>query len=183
MMHSRATWKGCHLAYEAVRRAQTVIPNLQLITFGMFYPDEPLPPGGTFVHAPDQAELRSLYQRCDAWLFCSRVEGFGLPLLEAMACRTPVIGTPAGAAPELLADGAGRLVPFDDLDALTQAIIDMAQLPEADWQILSERAYERATQYTWQDAVVKFEAALDHAMARSQSGTLQPMTAQEPGQF
>ncbi|MGC8714943.1 MAG: glycosyltransferase [Leptodesmis sp.] len=53
--------------------------------------------------------MRDYYSACDAWLFPSRYEAVGLPILEAMACRTPVIGTPAGIAPEMLSDGAGIL--------------------------------------------------------------------------
>ena len=67
-------------------------------------------PSKTFTPAPD------------AWLFPSRAEGFGLPILEAKACRTPVVATPAGAAPELLSSGGGILVPHDDPAAMAAAI-------------------------------------------------------------
>ena len=69
----------------------------------------PLPRDTEFHLRPPQDRIRDIYSKCDAWLFGSRSEGFGLPILEAMACRTPVIGTPAGAAPELLGDGRGIL--------------------------------------------------------------------------
>ena len=72
----------------------------------------PLPPGSMFVRQPAQDMIRDIYGQCDVWLFSSRSEGFGLPLLESMACRTPVIATPAGAAPELCAGGGGITVPL-----------------------------------------------------------------------
>jgi glycosyltransferase involved in cell wall biosynthesis len=71
--------------------------------------------GAEYFHRPAQNELRSHYAACDAWLFGSRLECFGLPMLEAMACRTPVIAVPVGAAPDLLATGAGELVPAESL--------------------------------------------------------------------
>ena len=65
------------------------------------------------------------------WLFGAREEGFELPILEAMACRTPVLGTPAGAALELLVDGAGILVPREDPDAMARAIVEVCQMENA----------------------------------------------------
>ena len=180
MMFSRAAWKGCDFAYEGVQRARRVIPNLKLLVFSMFQPGDDMLAGCTFFHKPSQAELRAIYASCDAWLFTSKIEGFGLPILEAMACRTPVIGTAAGAAPELLQEGAGQFIPFNDPQALADAIVAIAQMPDADWRAMSERAHERAIHYTWQDAVVTFEASLERAIARQQAGLLQPLTPPPP---
>jgi glycosyltransferase involved in cell wall biosynthesis len=104
-----------------------------------------------------------VYARCDAWLFASRSEGFGLPLLEAMACRTPTIATPTGAAPELAEAGGGVLVPFEDPRAMAAEIVRMVTLPDADWRRASDAAHAAATRYTWADAAVLFEAALSPA--------------------
>lgn len=169
IMNSPAAWKGCALAYEAFRLAREQVPSLRLVAFGNKPLDGSLnfPEQGEFFQAPDQAVLRSLYARCDAWLFASRFEGFGLPILEAMACRTPVIGTPAGAAPELLAEGRGFLVDMDDPRSMAEAIATVAHMPETDWKVLSDRALAHAQQYTWKEAVVLFEAALERAIARN----------------
>ncbi|MCO6045364.1 glycosyltransferase family 4 protein [Aeoliella sp. ICT_H6.2] len=111
-------------------------------------------------HRPKQSEIPSIYSSCDAWLFSSRVEGFGLPILEAMACRTPVIGTPAGAAPELIGQGGGILVPQENSPAMADAICRTVAMPAAEWVRMSELAYSTANSYSWEDATDRLEAAL-----------------------
>lgn len=162
MLYAEVYWKGCDLSLKAFTIAAQRIPNLRLIAFGSTdpLPELPLPANTQYFKTPPQAMLRELYSQCDVWLFGSRTEGFGLPILEAMACRTPVIATPAGAAPELLADGTGILVPLEDPQAMAEAIVTLIQCPPAEWQQMSDRAYRKATSYTWKDATDRFEAAL-----------------------
>ena len=115
---------------------------------------------------PDN-KLKDIYAACDAWLFPPRKEGYGLPILEAMACRTPVIATPAGAAPELLsARGGGMLVPHEDPPAMAEAIVKICSLADNDWRRLSDAAYATVTGYSWDDATDRFEAALRVATER-----------------
>ena len=112
VLYTTTVRKSCGLALRAFALASDRFPELRLVAFGAYEPesDLPLPRGVEFHLRPPQAKLREIYAQCDAWLFSSRTEGFGLPILEAMACRTPVIATPAGAAPEILKDGGGILV-------------------------------------------------------------------------
>ncbi len=171
MMYATAYWKGCDIALEAFSLAQKKIPNLRLVTFGGgLSPDLPLPPDTEYAQEPPQNELKDFYAKCDAWLFGSRSEGFGLPILEAMACRTPVIGTPLGAAPELLSDGAGILVKPEDPADMARAIEQIAKLSDTEWLAMSDAAYAKATDYTWDDATERFEAALHTTIERSQYG-------------
>jgi glycosyltransferase involved in cell wall biosynthesis len=58
----------------------------------------------------DDAKLASLYRGCDALALPYRGEGFGMPLLESMACGRPVVTTAAGPAPEFCASGASYLI-------------------------------------------------------------------------
>ena len=124
LVYSDLAMKGCDVALAAVARAAHRLPGLQLLAFG----SEPipsgvvLPPDSVFHLRPDQARIPAIYASCDAWLWPSRREGFGLPILEAMACRTPVIASPAGAAPELLLEGGGVLLPSVEVTSMTAAI-------------------------------------------------------------
>ena len=74
---------------------------------------------------PD-AELPSLYRAATATLCPSLYEGFGLPLIEAMACGCPVATSPAGSLAEIAGDAA-LLVPPDDVNAWTQTLLALAK--------------------------------------------------------
>jgi glycosyltransferase involved in cell wall biosynthesis len=141
------------------------------VSFGAIQPNEglPLPEGSEFIFQPPQDKIRDLYGKCDAWLFGSRSEGFGLPLLEAMACRAPVIATPAGAAPELVARGGGILVPQEDPDAMAAGIVKVCRADEPAWRQMSDNAFGVASSYTWDDATDRFEAALKKAIEKGRS--------------
>jgi glycosyltransferase involved in cell wall biosynthesis len=161
VMYSEPRCKGCDISLRAVSIARQSVPNLRLLTFGHGLSAAlPLPAGSIFFAQPTTEQIRATYSQCDVWLFGAREEGFGLPILEAMACRTPVIGTPAGAAPELLTDGAGILVPREDPDAMARAIVEVCRMENGAWRRLSDAAYARASQYSWDAASAKFEAAL-----------------------
>jgi len=68
-----------------------------------------------------ESELAALMLRADVLAFPSRYEGFGLPVLEAMRCGTPVVAANATSLPEVL-HGSGLLVDPDDADAWAQAL-------------------------------------------------------------
>jgi glycosyltransferase involved in cell wall biosynthesis len=174
LMYTNADWKGCDIALKAFNLASEKIPNLKLVAFGKNDPtlELPLPPNTNYVKQPPQNEIKNIYAQCDGWLFASRNEGFGRPILEAMACRTPVIGTPAGAAPELLAKGGGILVKPEDPEDMAKAIIKICQMSNDDWLSMSNAAYQTATGYTWDDAAQLFEQALYRAIERTKKGDL-----------
>lgn len=164
-VYSRTPFKGADICLKAIALASKRLPDLRVAAFGPHEPsaDLPLPPGTDYTRMAPEDKLKDIYGRCDAWLFGPRMEGFGLPILEAMACRTPVIATPAGAAPELVAEGGGVLVNADDPDDMARAIVRVCSQSDADWRKMSDAALATATRYTWEDAIDLFEAALSNA--------------------
>lgn len=88
------------------------------------------------------------YQRAAMFVYPSRYEGFGLPVLEAMACGTPVIASRVGAIAELTESG-GELLDPDDVRAWREAMYRALTDPPfgAD---LAARARARAAQFTWE---------------------------------
>ncbi|MCA9579041.1 MAG: glycosyltransferase family 4 protein [Polyangiales bacterium] len=72
-------------------------------------------------------EMVAAYNECDALLFPSRMEGFGYPVAEAMACGKPVVCSNSSSMPELVEHGhGGRLCPVDDVRAFADAVRDLA---------------------------------------------------------
>jgi glycosyltransferase involved in cell wall biosynthesis len=165
VMYSAVNFKACDVSLKAFELAKKNIPELKLVAFGNRVPTHqlPLPAGTDYTMQPAQDQIKNIYGRCDAWLVASRSEGFGLPILEAMACHTPVIATPTGAAPELTAPGGGVIVPMDDPAAMANQIERIVSLPQQQWRAMSDIAHQTATQYTWDDATNLFEAALSLA--------------------
>lgn len=167
----RDAWsKGPDIVLEAFKLARERIPHLQLKTYGPVPVSRrrALPEGMSFRYLPKTEELKDIYAACDAWLFASRREGFGLQIVEAMACRTPVIATPAGAAPELIAArGGGVLVGQEDPEDMARAIERFCTMDEAEWRRFSNAALATVAAYTWDDATDRLEKALAAAIERT----------------
>jgi len=162
MLYHTLPLKGCDIAVEAYRQAAKALPGLKLMAMGEMpvHPSMPLPGEADFTLKARGQGLRDIYSRCDAWLFPSRDEGFGLPILEAMACRTPVIAAPAGAAPELVSKGGGILVPREDPKAMAAAIVNVCTRSDGEWRALSDAALATAQSYTWEDGAALLEQTL-----------------------
>ncbi len=153
-LYAHAAIKGADICARACELARAQIPQLKVVAFGADQPcsDIPLPDDAEFFYRPEQSELKNIYAACDAWLFGSRLDSFGLPILEAMACRTPVIAVPIGAATDLLGDGTGVLVAKESPEEMAAAIVALCSKTPDDWQRLSDRAYRKAHGYSWEDA-------------------------------
>ncbi len=88
-------------------------------------------------------EVPLWYQRISIYVFASRVEGFGLTMLEAMAAGDAVVATRAGAAEMIITDGDdGVLAPVDDVEALVAALEPLMREPER-IEAMGERARAR----------------------------------------
>lgn len=148
--------KGYDTVLNAFRLAREINPLLRLVLFGPLKPNCQLPMGAQFHLRPSDEEVREIYASCDAWLFASVIEGFGLPILEAMACRTPVIATPAGCTVDIIDETNGIIIPGQDPAAMADAMLAVSKLPEDKWFTLSDNAYNSISSYTWDDAAGKF---------------------------
>lgn len=105
-------------------------------------PNEIIRPG--YIETP---EMPALYSGATAFVFPSFFEGWGMPLVEAMACGTPVITADNSSLPEVVAD-SGLLVPTGDNKALSAAMQQVASDHKLHKQ-LARRSLERAQQFSW----------------------------------
>jgi glycosyltransferase involved in cell wall biosynthesis len=95
----------------------------------------------------DDDELARLYRGASCLVYPSLYEGFGLPVLEAMACGTPVVTSNKGALAEL-AEGAAVLVDPLDVDAIAAGIEEARARRDE----LRQAGLERAARHTWAEA-------------------------------
>jgi glycosyltransferase involved in cell wall biosynthesis len=105
----------------------------------------------------DGADLPLWYAAATVFTLPSRYEGFGMPLLEAMACGTPVVTTTSSSLPEVVGD-AGLTVPPTDADALGAALVRV--LNDADLRAdMRERGLRQAQRFSWRETAERTLAA------------------------
>jgi glycosyltransferase involved in cell wall biosynthesis len=108
-----------------------------------------LPAGVSLLGYVDKAQLPGLYANAAAFLYPGIYEGFGLPIIEAMACGAPVVTSRTGAAPEIAA-GASILVDPFDVRSIEDGLEQVTRAEEA--ERLRQLGSERARQFNWQTA-------------------------------
>lgn len=151
-------------AHAALR---TSIPDLELVLVGRNGWGEPLDlsPPGVVTGPVDDDELDLLYRAATALALPSRYEGFGFPVIEAMARGCPVVASDAACLPEITG-GAADLVPVGDVDALAEAL----------GRLLDDESYRarrvvagrvRAADFTWEASAAAHARA--YAMASNSS--------------
>jgi glycosyltransferase involved in cell wall biosynthesis len=99
---------------------------------------------------PSDEDMVALYNLADAFVFPSWIEGFGIPLLEAMTCGAPVIASDRGSIPEIAGDAALYIDAEDDTALaahLSRALSDARAADD-----LRQRGFARAKLYSWDAA-------------------------------
>ena len=138
----------------AWRRLPTFIrQDYQIVFFARH--DQPLPivfeavadGDAILLIRPTREDLIGLFSMAHIFVFPSWIEGFGIPLVEAMSCGTPVIASDRGAIPEVL-DGAGLTCDAEDDATLAQLIGSILLNPESR-EILRRRGMRRAASFSW----------------------------------
>jgi glycosyltransferase involved in cell wall biosynthesis len=126
---------------------------------------EALVPAGAKVEFHDgvtDAEYETLLRRATALVSLSRAEGYGLPLVEAMALGTPVIASDIPIFREVGADA----VTFVEPDSPESFAAAVAALDDASlWAARSRRAVERASEFSWDQSAAQLLAAAEEAVA------------------
>lgn len=100
-----------------------------------------------FLSQVPEADLPALYAAADVFALVSLYEGFGLPLLEAMASGVPAVTSSAGSLPEVAGDAALVVAPEDE-EAIAAALVRLTV--DADLRrVLRARGLARAAQFSW----------------------------------
>jgi glycosyltransferase involved in cell wall biosynthesis len=109
-----------------------------------------------------EADKAALVTGADVFAYPSLYEGFGLPVVEAMACGTPVVTTTGGSLPEVACDAAALVEPGDDT-ALAAAVAKLATDPAARADAAT-RGLARAATFTWARCAELTAAAYSRAI-------------------
>ena len=112
----------------------------------------------------DEADLRALYAAADMFIQPSIIEGFGLPVIEALACGCPVACSNTSSLPEVAGDAAIFFDPLSEAE-MADAIRCMLTSPELRKQ-LSQRGHERVQHFNWQTTAAKTLDVYRNAVAK-----------------
>jgi len=154
-------------AFDQLKTARPACPHRLVIAGGSGWMMEGIAAAkrnavhGDAIHFPgriDEEDLPALYTCADIFLLVSLWEGFGLPVLEAMACGTPVITANCSSLPEVAGDFAVLVDPCDT-KAIAQAIASL--LDDASTrECLQVAGQARAREFSWEAAATKLAKLL-----------------------
>lgn len=159
---------------KAFSNIQYLVSNLQLVIAGkkgwlykeIFRRVEELGLGGKVVFTGylPEGDLPALLSGARLFVFPSLYEGFGLPVLEAMACGTPVVCSNASSLPEVAGDAAVLVDPLDveGLAAAMERVLGDEEL-RAD---LIDRGFEQARKFSWERCARETLDVLEKAASR-----------------
>ena len=144
--------KGVHYLLQAWQDLQ--LPSAELVLVGVNeFPDGWLDKYQdicSYIPCVPHRSLQQYYSLASVFVFPSLVEGFGLVLLEAMACGIPVITTPNTAGLDIIDDGVeGFIVPIRDVEALKEKLEWCYHHPQ-ELQAMGEAARRKAEKLTWE---------------------------------
>ena len=102
-----------------------------------------------FIGGVPNEDVPPLYAGAELYVLPSLHEGFGIPLLEAMACGVPVLTTGGGSLPEVAGDAAWVVEDPLDVEAFCEAILRLLS-DQALCSDLIGRGYRRVAEYSWE---------------------------------
>lgn len=154
-------------AFAQLTNRSTTDPSIQLLIAGGrgwlyddIYTEAAKHPGRVrLMGFVDEADLPALYRGAALFVFPSLYEGFGLPVLEAMACGVAVICADGSSLPEVAGEAALLVDPYDE-DGLAKAMAQVLEDEELRRE-MAGRGLEQATRFTWDRSARQLLAAFD----------------------
>lgn len=149
MMYHIFEKKGFADGLKAFNIAKNKHPEISLILYGAYKLKGGLLKNIDYYYKPTGEKLRELFSTSDIFLWPSRVEGFGIPPMEAMACKCAVISTDTGAIREYaIPDKTAIIVPPERPDLMAEKLIDLIE-DENKLRNISLDSYNYIQNFSW----------------------------------
>jgi len=117
--------------------------------------------GGVFLGGVSEEEKLRLYQSAWVVLSTSFIEGWGMTIVEANACGTPVVGYATGSIPEIIRDGVnGFTVPYKDLRAAAKRVEQILTMDSWEREALWKASHEESLKYDWDKTAAEYYGVL-----------------------
>jgi len=157
MMYHILPKKGIEDGIKALNLVCEKYPEIEFILFGHYRTRVYLPPKTSFFYRPSPLILRQLYCSADIFLWPSQIEGFGLPPMEAMACKCAVVSTDTGAIRDYATHNETVvIVPPKRPDIMAKEIIGLIEDSEKIKKI-SLNGAEKMKEFIWEKSSQKLE--------------------------
>lgn len=136
-------------------------PNVPLVCFSSVPRPKDLIQAIQYKRLPTLTEARKLYSTCSVWFCASRSEGFGMPLLEAMACGCAAVSTDCGGPNDFLKPGINGIIvekeaPAKIVEEIVKIIDDKSKQKQ-----LADKAIKTAKTLSWSSAASQMGIALE----------------------
>lgn len=159
LMYNSLEWKGFKEGIKAFELVREKYPEIKLTIFGSEVSDD-VPKYAEFVYNPTRTQLKELYFNSDIYIFPSKFEGWGLTVIEAMACKCAVVGTQVGAMEDFgIHKKTAMISEPNDFKKMADNIEELLCSHELLDEI-TDNAYNLAIQLDWRAAGDKFEKVI-----------------------
>ena len=159
MLYHSLSKKGVEDGMAAYKKIKKAYNAVRLVMFGLDR-NPMIPKDVKYYYNPTREQLCELYRKADVYLYPSREEGWGLTPLEAMASGCPVVGTKTGCMLDIGENRKNALLSEPrDIEGLVSNIEEIIIKPELSRK-LAINAYECVQQFSWNNAITKFELIL-----------------------
>lgn len=165
-IYSRGWAKDPETILDVLQKLGSQIPEVPHYIFGQEKRPREIS-AVSYKRYPSVRQACEIYSRCRVWLLCSRSEGFGMPILEAMACGCAVVSTDCGGPKDIIKDGEnGFLVDVGNSNKLFEKA-KLLLKDEGLWRKFAEQSKITVKSYSWENSVDKLECFLRDIMERA----------------
>lgn len=156
IMYHEDEHKGTSEGLEVIQKIKEKYDNIQIIIFGRKI-SKKFDQDYIVEESPQREKLMKLYEKADVYLFTSKIEAWGLPIVEAMANKCAVIGRKIGALDELY-DGKNAII-VNDINEMYEAL-ERAYKNRLFLYEVQDAAYCTAKSLSWDKSAQKFESII-----------------------